>query len=65
MGTFDLFHDEDVAYAARLREAGVPCELLVVDGMYHGADAVGLDHVPAVADFWRSLTQALRGALAG
>ena len=65
VGTFDLFHDEDVAYAARLREAGVPCELLVVDGMYHGADAVGLDHVPAVADFWRSLTQALRGALAG
>ena len=26
VGTLDLFHDEDVSYAARLSEAGVPCE---------------------------------------
>ncbi|HEX4936740.1 MAG TPA: alpha/beta hydrolase [Gemmatimonadaceae bacterium] len=40
VGTFDLFHDEDVSYANRLREAGVPCELLVVPGAFHGFDAV-------------------------
>lgn len=40
VGTFDLFHDEDVAYAERLTEAGVPCDLHVVDGAYHGFDAL-------------------------
>ena len=40
VGTLDLFHDEDVAYAGRLREAGVDCALDVVDGAFHGFDAV-------------------------
>lgn len=39
VGTCDLFHDEDVAYAERLREAGVPVELERVDGAFHGFDA--------------------------
>lgn len=39
VGTLDLFHDEDVAYAKRLTAAGVPTELLVVPGAYHGFDA--------------------------
>jgi acetyl esterase/lipase len=38
VGTNDLFHDEDVAYAKRLQAAGVPCELHVVEGAYHGFD---------------------------
>ncbi|MEM7141876.1 MAG: alpha/beta hydrolase [Actinomycetota bacterium] len=38
VGTADLFHDEDVAYADRLREADVDCERVVVDGMIHGFD---------------------------
>ncbi len=38
VGDIDLFHHEDVAYARRLRESGVECELLVEPGMYHGAD---------------------------
>jgi acetyl esterase/lipase len=38
VGTADLFHDENVAYAARLREAGVPCELQVVPGGCHAFD---------------------------
>jgi acetyl esterase/lipase len=39
VGTLDLFHDEDVAYAERLRAAGVPVELEIVEGGYHGFDA--------------------------
>jgi acetyl esterase/lipase len=38
VGDLDLFHDEDVTYANRLRDAGVPCELDVVARMFHGAD---------------------------
>lgn len=40
VGTFDLFHDEDLAYAQRLNAAGVACEVQVVDAAYHGFDAV-------------------------
>ncbi len=40
VGSLDLFLDEDRAYAARLREAGVLCELDVVPGAFHGFDAV-------------------------
>lgn len=38
VGDLDLFYDEDVEYARRLQNAGVPCELQVVPGMYHGAE---------------------------
>jgi len=38
VGTLDLFHDEDLAYAERLRAAGVPCEVVVVQGAFHGFD---------------------------
>jgi acetyl esterase/lipase len=37
VGAVDLFHAEGAAYAAELRRCGVPCELLVVPGMYHAA----------------------------
>ena len=40
VGTLDLFYDEDLAYADRLRSAGVPCELDVVPGAFHGFDLV-------------------------
>ncbi len=40
VGTLDLFHDEDLAYAARLREAGVPTSVEIVEGAFHGFDAV-------------------------
>ena len=36
VGDIDLFHEEDVAYAERLRAAGVPVELDVVPGAAHG-----------------------------
>ena len=38
VGTLDLFHSEDVEYARRLTAAGVPVELQVVPGAYHGFD---------------------------
>jgi acetyl esterase/lipase len=40
VGALDVLHDEAVAYARRLRAAGVPCELEVVAGAFHGFDAM-------------------------
>ncbi len=38
VGSIDLFVDEDVDYAQRLINAGVPTELIVVPGAFHGFD---------------------------
>ena len=38
VGALDLFLDEDVDYAMRLSRAGVPVELHVYPGAYHGFD---------------------------
>ena len=35
VGSIDGFHDEDIAYAQRLNQAGVPCELHVIAGLPH------------------------------
>lgn len=43
VGSVDLFVDEDVAYARRLIDAGVPTELVVVPGAFHGFDAAAAD----------------------
>jgi acetyl esterase/lipase len=40
VGSIDLFVDEDIAYAQRLIEAGVPTELYVAPGGYHGFDII-------------------------
>ncbi len=40
VGSLDLFLEEDTAYALRLIEAGVPVELHVYPGAYHGSDLV-------------------------
>lgn len=40
VGTLDLFHKEDLAYAARLAAAGVPCEVHEVPGAFHGFDGL-------------------------
>lgn len=39
VGTADLFRDEDIEYAQRMMQAGVPVELQVYPGAYHGFDA--------------------------
>ena len=65
VGDIDLFHAEDVDYANRLAAAGVPCDLHVVAGMYHGADVLVRTGSAAVDDFRDSMLTALREALTG
>lgn len=62
VGTFDLFHDEDLTYAQRLRESGVPCELHVVNGAYHGFDLFS-PKSNLVRAFRQSYVQALQRVL--
>ena len=62
MGTFDLFHDEDLAYARRLIESGVACELHVVEGAYHGFDRFS-PNANVVRQFRQGYVDALRRAL--
>ncbi|WP_164861578.1 alpha/beta hydrolase fold domain-containing protein, partial [Microbacterium sp. CPCC 204701] len=62
VGTLDLFHDEDVEYALRLREARVPCELTVVPGAFHGFDAV-FRRAGVTREFHAEWVRALRAAL--
>ncbi|MGB7359523.1 MAG: alpha/beta hydrolase fold domain-containing protein, partial [Mycobacterium sp.] len=61
VGTLDLFHDEDLAYAERLRDAGVPCEVLVVDGAFHGFDGIAPKAVVSQS-FFASQCELLRTA---
>ncbi len=61
VGTLDLFHREDVAYAGRLRSAEVDCELVVVPGAFHAFDMVQRARV--VRDFRASQLAALSAAL--
>ncbi|MBI5295187.1 MAG: alpha/beta hydrolase [Chloroflexi bacterium] len=62
VGTLDLFHEEDVAYAHRLTACGVPCELRVVPGAFHGFD-VTAPQAQVVQEFRRSQIAALRRSL--
>jgi len=61
VGTLDLFHNEDIEYARRLTEAGVPTDLHVVPGGYHAFDAseptaaVSVDFVQRQLDALRAM----------
>jgi acetyl esterase/lipase len=61
VGTHDLFHDEDLAYAERLRAAGVPCEVEVIPGVFHGFDIVAAKS-QVTQSFYGSQHAALRAA---
>lgn len=63
VGGVDLFVDEDIDYARRLNEAGVPTELLVVPGAFHGFDQLAPES-PQAEQFTRSKIDALRRAFA-
>lgn len=62
VGTLDLFHDEDVAYAQKLREAGIPTDLEIVEGAFHGFDAV-LPGSPVSRRFFEAESAAIERAL--
>lgn len=62
VGTHDLFHDEDLAYAERLTGAGVPCEVEVVPGAFHGFDMIA-SKAPVSQSFIASQCASLRAAL--
>lgn len=63
VGDVDLFLAEDVDYATRLEAAGVPCELVVEPGMYHGADAI-VPKAPSMVAFRSRMVAALAAAFA-
>lgn len=61
---FDVLRDEGLAYAARLREAGVPVDLVHATGLVHGfANATGTSPAArrVMADVARRLAARLRG----
>ncbi len=58
VGSIDLFYDEDSAYAQRLKDASVSCELVVVPGAFHGFDSAAPD-TQVVKNFRRAQVTAL------
>jgi acetyl esterase/lipase len=63
VGTVDLFRDEDIAFATRLMQAGVPTELHVNPGAYHAAEVLARE-APLSKRIWARRIEALRCALA-
>ncbi|MBK9116921.1 MAG: alpha/beta hydrolase [Betaproteobacteria bacterium] len=64
VGEFDALRDEGIAYAARLRDAGVPVRLHDCRGMVHGFFSLGGVAAAARAALSEA-AHALRAALAG
>jgi acetyl esterase/lipase len=63
VGGLDLFCDEDMVYAERLRAADVPCETIVVDGVFHGFDGI-VQGSAATRRFRESMFVVMRNLLA-
>ena len=66
VGTMDMFHDEDIAYASALNRAGVACELRVYPGAFHASQNFVVKHPMSqrwIADQDAFLARALTGAL--
>jgi triacylglycerol lipase len=61
IGALDLFLDETLEYTRRLSRAGVPTELHVIPGAYHGYQIVGQD-TPQVQQLMRLRGEALARA---
>ncbi|RFU93256.1 MULTISPECIES: alpha/beta hydrolase [Citrobacter] len=61
VGSVDLFVEENIRYAGRLIDAGVPAELLVVPGGFHGFDLSSPD-AQVVKTFNNAKLVALRKA---
>ena len=63
VGSIDLFVDEDIAYAQRLINAGIPVELNVVPGAFHGFDIIAPE-TGVTRQFLARLVEAMKSALA-
>jgi acetyl esterase/lipase len=63
VGSNDLFHDEDVAYAKRLQEANVEIKLTVVNGAFHASEALFASE-PRSVEFMKTQKDVLRRAIA-
>lgn len=61
VGGVDLFVGEDIEYARRLTEAGVPTEMLVIPGAFHGFDRVAAE-TRLAHEFTAAKHEALRRA---
>lgn len=59
VGDLDLFFEEDLEYARRLQEAGVPVDVLVEPGMYHAAELQLHTSVPSMRAFRQAMVDAL------
>lgn len=62
VGDLDLFYEEDVTYAARLKEWNVDCELVIVQGAFHAFDMSHSDN-PITKAFRKSQIASLRDHL--
>ncbi|MBM9465721.1 alpha/beta hydrolase [Nakamurella leprariae] len=62
VGTVDLFRDEDIAFAQRLMQAGVSCELHINPGSYHASETFAPD-AALTQRIWAMRIDALRRAL--
>jgi acetyl esterase/lipase len=62
VGTVDLFRDEDIAFAQRLMQAGVPTELHVNPGSFHASEVFAPDAALSKR-IWAMRIDALRRAL--
>jgi acetyl esterase len=59
---FDPLRDQGEAYGRRLRDAGVPCEIMRADGLIHGFFGMH-DFMPPGKTPWDTAVAALRAAL--
>jgi acetyl esterase/lipase len=59
VGTLDVFYEEDMAYAQRLKESGVACDLNIVQGAFHGFDVFD-PGIPIVQEFRKSQISAMK-----
>ncbi len=64
VGTLDVFYEEDMMYAQRLKEAGIECDLNIVEGAFHGFDAFD-QTLSIVQEFRKSQIDALKKYLIG
>jgi acetyl esterase/lipase len=63
VGTVDLFRDEDIAFAQRLMQTGIPTQLNINDGAYHASERFAPDSALA-RRIWAARLDALKRGLA-